>query len=328
MIRLVDDLLDVSRITRGKIGLRKQTIELDSAVHHAVETVRALCESKHHTLTVTLPPQPVYLNADPARLTQIIGNLLHNAVKFTRPGGLIRLTVERANKQAVIRVQDDGIGIAEDQLPRIFEMFTQVDASLERAQSGLGIGLTLVKNLVEMHGGTVAAHSPGTGKGSEFVVRLPAVSAALKPQLQAAADPAHKPAVPRRILVVDDNPDLTDSLSTLLKLTGHEVHIAGDGMEAVTAAAALQPEVILLDIGLPKLNGYEAAQRIREKQNDHAPVLIAMTGWGQEADRQRSREAGFNAHMVKPLDFGALTKVLTDLDTAHLHRIQESKASP
>lgn len=318
MVRLVDDLLDVSRITRGKIGIRKQRIELASVINQAVETVRPICENRNHQLTVTLPSQPVYLNADPARLTQVVGNLLNNAYKFTRPGGQIRLTAEYEDGQAVIRVQDNGIGIAEDQLPRIFEMFTQVDTSLERTQSGLGIGLTLVKNLVEMHKGTIEARSLGLGKGSEFVVRLPAIADSAKPELSEPSVQSQEAAVSRRILLVDDNHDLTDSLAQLLQMTGHEVHIASDGLAGVAAAEKLQPDVVLLDIGLPKLNGYEAARKIREHEKDDHTVLVAVTGWGQEADRRRSEEAGFNAHLVKPLDFSTLNKLLADLDTGLL----------
>ncbi|HEY3487461.1 MAG TPA: ATP-binding protein, partial [Gammaproteobacteria bacterium] len=314
MVRLVDDLLDVSRITRGKIGLRKQKIELATVINNAVETARSLGESRNHKLTVTLPSQPVYVHADPDRLTQVVGNLLNNAYKFTNPGGRIRLLVEPADSHALIRVKDNGIGIAQDQLPRIFALFAQVDTSLERSQSGLGIGLTLVKNLVALHEGTVEAHSPGIGKGSEFIVRLPIAAAPSKPMLDQPS-PQQSTAVPRNILVVDDNRDLVDSLSALLKLTGHKVHIASDGEEAVKEAAKLQPEVILLDIGLPKLNGYEAARRIRAQQKDKHALLVAMTGWGQETDRRRSAEAGFNAHLVKPVDLDKLNKLLDGLDT-------------
>lgn len=310
MVRLVDDLLDVSRITRGRIGLRKQRIELAMIVNQAVETVRPLCESKNHQLTIESPAEPVYLDADPARLTQIVGNLLNNACKFTRRGGHVTLRARGEHGQAVIRVRDDGIGIAPDQLPRIFELFTQADTSLERSQSGLGIGLTLVKSLVEMHGGTVKARSRGIGKGSEFIVRLPAITAPLIPEPPEPS--ALKEGIPRRILIVDDNRDLTESLAKLLEMSGHEVHIASDGLEGVTAAEQFQPDVVLLDIGLPKLNGYEAARQIRELM-DGRTVLVAVTGWGQEEDRRRSSEAGFDAHMVKPLDLDALTKLLAGL---------------
>lgn len=309
MVRLVDDLLDVSRISRGKIELRKERVELASVVHHAVEAAHSLYESMNHDLTVTLPSQPIYLNGDPTRLAQIVGNLLNNACKFTDTGGRIRLTVEREGEQAVIQVRDSGIGIAADQLPRIFDMFTQVDCSLERSTSGLGIGLSLVKNLVEMHGGTVEVHSAGLGQGSEFVVRLPVLADMPKPPPEpAVSEPT--PTTARRILVVDDNRDSANSLAMLLKLTGHETHTAYDGLEAVESAATLRPDVVLLDIGLPKLNGYEAARQIRQQPWGKGMVLVALTGWGQAEDRQRSEQVGFDAHMVKPVDLDALRSLL------------------
>ena len=292
MVRLVDDLLDVSRISRGKIELRKGRIELASAVNHAVEATRPLCESMDHELTVTLPPQPMYLNADPTRLAQVVGNLLNNACKFTDKGGRIWLTVEREGEQAVIRVRDTGIGIAADQLPRIFEMFTQVDTSLERSQSGLGIGLTLVKNLVEMHGGTVEVHSAGLGQGSEFVVRLPVLVETPKPPPPEPTVSEPTPTTARRILVVDDNRDSAESLAMLLKLTGNETHTAYDGLEAVEAAATFKPDVVLLDIGLPKLNGYEAARKIREQpwgKDDGAGGLDRLGSGRRPAKVQRGR---------------------------------------
>jgi len=312
MVGLVDDLLDVSRISRGKIDLRREPVELASIAHQAVEAVRPLCESMDHELTVTLPPQPMYLIADRSRLAQVVGNLLNNACKFTERGGRIRLSVEREGKQALIRVQDTGIGIAAEQLPRIFEMFTQVDTSFERSRDGLGVGLTLVKNVVEMHDGTVEARSAGVGQGSEFVVRLPLLSAPLPPLPREPSGIKPVATAPRRILVVDDNRDSADSLAMLLKLTGHEVRVAQDGLEAVEEAGTFQPHVILLDIGLPKLNGYEAARRIREQQRHKSLTLVALTGWGQEEDHRRSKEAGFDAHMIKPVDIDALTKLLAE----------------
>ncbi|MDZ4343496.1 MAG: ATP-binding protein [Candidatus Binatia bacterium] len=314
MVRLVDDLLDVSRISRGKIELRKDRVELASVVHHAVEACRPAMESATHDLNITLPAQPVYLNADPARLAQVVGNLLNNACKFTDEGGRIWLTVERKGKQAVIRVRDNGIGIAADQLPRIFEMFMQVDTSLERSVSGLGIGLTLAKNLVEMHDGTLEVHSAGAGQGSEFVVRLPIMVETRKPPPEpTVSEPTTTTA--RRILVVDDNRVSADSLARLLQLTGNETHTAYDGLKAVEAAATLRPDVVLLDIGLPKLNGYEAARKIREEPWGKKMVLVALTGWGQDEDRQKSREAGFNGHMVKPIDHAELMKLLASLSS-------------
>jgi PAS domain S-box-containing protein len=314
MVRLVDDLLDVSRINRGKIELRKDQVELASVVHHAVEACRPAMESATHDLSITLPTQPVYLNADPARLAQVVGNLLNNACKFTDEGGRIWLTVEREGKQAVIRVRDNGIGIAADQLPRIFDMFMQVDTSLERSVSGLGIGLTLAKNLVEMHDGTLEVHSAGAGQGSEFVVRLPIIVKTRKPPPEpTVSEPTTT--IARRILVVDDNRVSAESLARLLKLTGNETHTAYDGLEAVEAAATLRPDVVLLDIGLPKLNGYEAARKIREEPWGKKMVLVALTGWGQDEDRQKSREAGFNGHMVKPIDHAELMKLLASLSS-------------
>ena len=315
MVRLVDDLLDVSRISRGKIELRKERIELASAVYHAVEAARPNCERMDHELTVALPPQPMYLNADRARLAQVVGNLLTNACKFTDKGGRICLTVEREGVQAVIRVRDNGIGIAADQLPRIFDMFTQLDTSLERSVSGLGIGLTLVKNLVELHGGTVGAHSAGIGHGSEFTVRLPILveTPKLSPPEPTASEPT--PTTARRILVVDDNRDSATSLVMLLELSGHEMHTAYDGLEA---AATFRPHVVLLDIGLPKLNGYEAARQIREQLWGKDMVLVALTGWGHKEARQKSRDAGFNGHIVKPVELPALVKLLAETAQAAL----------
>jgi len=310
MVRLVDDLLDVSRISRGKIELRKERIELISAVNHAAEAVRPSCERMDHELTLVLPPNPIFLNADPTRLAQILGNLLTNACKFTDKGGRIFLTVEREGVQAVIRVRDTGIGIAADQFTRIFDMFTQLDTSLERSVSGLGIGLTLVENLVELHGGTVGAHSAGIGHGSEFTVRLPVLVGTLElaPPEPTVSEPT--PTTARRILVVDDNQDSATTLAMLLELSGHEVHTANDGLEAVEAAGTFRPHVVLLDIGLPNLNGYEAARQIREQPWGKDMVLVALTGWGQEESRQKSRDAGFNGHLTKPVDFPSLEKLI------------------
>ena len=313
MVRLVDDLLDMSRISRGKIELRKDRIELAPIVSQAAEATRALYKSMNHELTVTLPPHPIYLDADPARLTQVVGNLLNNACKFTDSGGHVWLTVEQDRAYAVIRVRDNGIGIAADQLPRLFEMFMQVDTSQERSREGLGIGLTLVKTLVEMQDGTVEAHSEGPGRGSEFVIRLPTVAEMPRPPLprETAAEPL--PAVRRRILVVDDNEDAAEWLATVLGLNGHETHVAHDGLEAVRSAERIHPDAVLLDIGLPRLDGYEVCRRIRAQSWGHDLLLVALTGWGQEEDRQKSRDAGFDAHLVKPVDDEVLLKLLASL---------------
>jgi CheY-like chemotaxis protein len=311
MVRLVDDLLDISRISRGKIELRMEQVELASAVNDAVQATNALASCMDHEVAVRLPPQPILINADPTRLAQLIGNLLNNACKFTPRGGHIALTVEQVGGVVELRVRDTGIGLAADQLERIFDMFTQVDATLERSQSGLGIGLTLVKTLVEMHGGTVEAHSAGLGQGSEFVIRLPSLADA--PETSTEVNHDHVLTTAPRILVVDDNRDSADSLASLLKLTGSKTKTAYDGLEAVEAAANFRPNVVLLDIGLPKLNGYEAARKIREQPWGSKIVLIALTGWGQEADRRRSSEAGFNRHLVKPVEYAQLTQLLAEL---------------
>jgi PAS domain S-box-containing protein len=309
LTRLVDDLLDVSRITKGKIALRKERVELAAVVGSAVEGSRPLVEKWGHELTVTLPPEPVHLEADPTRLAQILLNLLNNAAKYTEQGGRIWLTAEREGEAVVIRVKDTGVGIPAEMLPRVFELFTQAERSLERAQGGLGIGLTLVQRLVQMHGGSVEARSEGPGKGSEFVVRLPAARAGDE-GAPGAGEGGQAPAAPRsRILVVDDNRDAADSLAVLLRLMGHEVHTAHDGLEAVGAATVLRPDVVLLDIGLPKLNGYDAARRVRQERGEGV-MLIALTGWGQEEDRRLSREAGFDYHLTKPVELGALQQLL------------------
>ena len=313
MVRLVEDLLDINRLSRGKIELRRARVEVTSIINNAVEAVRSQPQWSDRDFRVSSPPQPIFLNADPIRLGQVVGNLLNNACKFTDNGGRVEVELERDSADVVIRVRDNGIGIAADQVPRIFDMFAQVDSSLERQQSGLGIGLTLVKHLVEMHGGAVEARSAGIDQGSEFIVRLPNLpeTTNLTPSQTAGAAPTLTPS--RRILVVDDNRDAASSLARLLQLAGHETRLAHDGVEAVTAAAAFKPDVALLDIGLPELNGYDAAQAIRAQPSGMDIVLVALTGWGQEEDRRRSKSAGFDVHMVKPVDYPALTKLLASL---------------
>ena len=311
MVRLVDDLLDVSRISRGKIELRTEPIALAAVVRHAVEANRPLCDDMGHALTVSLPQQDMFVNGDPVRLAQVLDNLLNNACKYSEKSGRIVLRVERDGDQAVVRVQDSGIGIAPEHLNQIFEMFAQLDASLERPQTGLGIGLTLVHNLVEMHGGSVEAHSDGLGHGSEFVVRLPVVPPASTPPPQTTVSETVA-TTGRRVLVVDDNQDSAESLAMLLGLMGHETRTAFDGVEAVEAAATFRPEVVLLDIGLPKLNGYEVARRIREQPWGKDVFLVALTGWGQDGDRRQAKAAGFNRHLVKPVDHETLAKLLAE----------------
>ncbi len=309
MVRLIDDLLDVSRITKGKVELRREKVQLAAVVGAAVEISRPLIEAGRHELSVDLPSAAVWLDADPTRLGQVVSNLLNNAAKFTLDGGHIRLSVGVERGVAVIQVVDNGSGIAPDVLPRMWEMFAQADRTIGRSQGGLGIGLTLVRRLVEMHGGMVEAHSAGLGQGSKFTIRLPV---AQEPDPDAAAFSAEPVAEEshHRILVVDDNEDGAESLATLLELYGHNVRIAHNGSAALSVAEEFRPNVILLDIGLPGMDGYEVARRLRANDAFRAARLIAMTGWGQDADRERSREAGFDLHLVKPVDPAELRKVL------------------
>jgi signal transduction histidine kinase len=315
LVRLVDDLMDVSRISRGKIELRREQVLLATVVYSAVETSRPLIEQMGHELTVTLPTQPVVVNADLIRLAQVFSNLLNNAAKYTEHGGHIWFTAEREASDVVVSVKDSGIGIAPDQLPHLFTMFSQLDHALERSQGGLGIGLTLVKRLTELHGARIEVRSEGLGKGSEFIVRLPVVVEEPMWRPSRSEEPATVQSS-LRILIVDDNRDGADSLSMMLRMMGNETCTAYDGEEAVTAATEFRPDVILLDLGLPKLTGYEACRRIRQQPDGKEPVIIAQTGWGQEEDRQRTHEAGFDHHMVKPVDPQALMKLLAELQAA------------
>ena len=314
MVRMVDDLLDVSRISRGRIELRTEDVDLAAVIHQAVEAATPHIANMSHKLTVSVPSESIHIDGDSTRLAQAISNLLNNASKFTDTGGSIHLSLERDGDQAVIRVKDSGIGISVEQLPLIFDMFTQLDGSLERSQTGLGIGLTVVKNLVELHGGTVDAYSAGVGQGCEFVVRLPIREEEIEEKPKTTPGDSQMKSS-RRILVVDDNEDSANSLATFLQLLGNETHTAFDGIEAVDKAAALQPDVVLLDIGLPKLNGYEAARRIRAQPWGEHVILVAVTGWGQDEDRLKASEAGFDCHMVKPIDPAALTSILATLST-------------
>ncbi|VTS00725.1 histidine kinase : Putative sensor histidine kinase OS=Variovorax paradoxus B4 GN=VAPA_1c17480 PE=4 SV=1: HisKA: HATPase_c: Response_reg [Gemmata massiliana] len=305
--RLVDDLLDVSRITRGKVELRKEAVDLNAVLARAAEAVRPTIEARRHRLIVTQPGRPVTVSADPTRLAQVVGNLLTNAAKYSDEGGRIDLILEE-DGEAIVRVRDTGLGIPADMLPRVFDLFTQVGRTLDRADGGLGIGLTLVKSLVELHGGTVSAASGGPGKGSEFTVRLPKLVRARGGD--AAERPAAAGVTPRRILIVDDNLDAGDSLATLLEMTGHRVEVARNGPQGLEVAARLRPEVAVLDLGLPGMNGYELAGRIRAEPFGKDVTLIALTGYGQEEDRRRTREAGFDHHLTKPADLDALAAVL------------------
>jgi signal transduction histidine kinase len=309
LVRLVDDLLDVSRITTGKLELRTDRVDLADILRHAVETANPEINRKEHRLTVEVPSSGLPLDGDSMRLTQVFANLLHNASKFTDRGGQLTLKAIRTGSDVEVSIRDTGEGIAYDMLGPIFEMFAQADRSLERRHGGLGIGLTMARRLVELHGGTIAAHSEGVGKGSEFVVRLPL---ATRTDVHEVPETSGKwPALEsRRILVADDNPDSLESLAMLLRLRGNEVRTAPDGERALVEAEAYRPEVILLDIGMPVVNGYDACRRIREFDWGREALLIALTGWGQDEDRERSRAAGFDHHMVKPVDPDILMRQL------------------
>ena len=310
LVHLVDDLLDLGRISRGKIALRKERVEIGKVVRQAVETSRPLIDLVGHRLVIDHSPELIFVDADVTRLAQVISNLLNNAAKYTERGGQITLKVEQEQNDAVVSVRDTGVGIPAHMLPKVFDIFTQVDRSLERAQGGLGIGLSLVKGLVELHGGSVLARSDGQGMGSEFVVRVPVlVSLAGQARTENVSD-GFAPKVRRRILVVDDNRDAARSLAIMLKLMGNETQIAHDGLQALDVAAAFRPDVVMLDIGMPKLNGYDTAQRLRQQAWGRDMVLVALTGWGQEDDKRRSLEAGFSSHMVKPVNLAALQTLL------------------
>jgi signal transduction histidine kinase/ActR/RegA family two-component response regulator len=313
MVRLIDDLLDVSRITRNRLELRRERVELSRVVQAAVETARPLIDSREQRLTVTLPTEPISLDADLTRLAQVFANLLNNAAKYTRAKGEIWLTVLRRPSEVVVTVRDNGIGFTQEQRARLFQMFTQASASPDQAQSGLGIGLALARGLVEMHGGTIEASSNGPGLGSEFTVRLPAPSRVDAQGAEGAPIEKAQPHERRRILVVDDNRDAAESLAMMLQLLRHEVRVAHDGVEAIEATAAFRPEVVLLDIGMPRMNGYEAARHIRKQPGGDQVVLIALTGWGQAADKQLAMEAGFDLHLTKPVDPSLLVKRMSEV---------------
>jgi PAS domain S-box-containing protein len=309
MTHLVDDLLEISRITQGKLELRKQRLELARAMQSAMEAARPTVQASAHHLSVTLPREALYLDADPTRLSQMILNLLNNAAKYTPPGGNIALAAEREGDNAVIVVRDSGIGIPREHLDSVFEMFSQLAPALERSQGGLGIGLALVRGLAELHGGTVAAMSNGPGSGSEFVIRLPLSKTTPE---QADQQPAHAPRpVGLRVAIIDDNTDAAESLAMVLELEGHQVRTAGDGIAGLALIGEFAPHAVILDIGLPRLNGYEVARRIRLDYGDAGMLLIAVTGWGQQQDKQAAEEAGFDHHFTKPVDPQDLQRVLS-----------------
>ncbi|HET9865196.1 MAG TPA: ATP-binding protein [Steroidobacteraceae bacterium] len=306
LTRIVDDLLDVSRISRGRIELKRETLLLSDVIERAVETVAPLWREKQHQITTQSCLEPVYVQGDLARLVQSFANVMSNAAKYTPPGGRIRIQVLPAAESVTVEISDNGVGIAPEFMPLLFEMFSQSNRTLDRAQGGLGIGLSVVKKIVEMHGGTVAARSAGIGHGSTFGISLPRMTPAV------AQPPASQGAkvAPLRILIVDDNADAATSLAALLELDGHHTRSVFTSPEALTMAESFEPRVVLLDIGLPDMDGYEVARRLRRSLRGARMTLIALTGYGQKDDRERAREAGFDAHLVKPVDFAALEKLL------------------
>ena len=313
MVRLVDDLLDVSRVMRGKITLKQEPVELATAVAQAVEIAQPSIEAQGHQFAISLPDESLLVDGDPVRLAQIIGNLLTNAAKYTEAGGHIWLTASREGADAVLIVRDDGIGITPDMLPHVFDLFVQAEHDAARSQGGLGIGLTLAKNLAELHGGTLAADSAGLGKGSRFTLSLPLATRAGEAHQVDAVPPDARISAGHRLLVVDDNVDAADSLAMLLRLQGHQVEVAYDGAKALELIAASRPDLVFLDIGMPGLDGYEVVRRVRLTPGAEKTHVIALSGWGQAEDRRRSAEAGFDHHLVKPPDLREVGAVLAGI---------------
>jgi PAS domain S-box-containing protein len=307
--RLVDDLLDVARITRGAITLSTETVRLQDIVPRAVDATRALIDGLRHELSVALPDEPTFLEADPTRLEQILVNLLINAAKYSEPGSRIHLSAEHEGGDVIVRLKDTGLGIPADLLPHIFSLFVQGQRSIDRSQGGLGIGLTLVKSLVEMHRGAISAHSEGAGKGTEIEMRFPRAPA--PPEAQADAAAPQPDVVPVRVLIVEDNVDAAETLAEVLELSGHEVVVTHTGQAATEAARAKPPQVVLCDLGLPGMDGYEVAQRMRALPSMEDALLVALTGYGQVEDRRRTREAGFHVHLTKPVEPEHLARLLT-----------------
>ena len=314
LVRLVDDLLDIARISNGKMELRREPIEIASVIRSAVETSRPLIDVQRHQLSITVPNEPLTVEADPLRLSQVVANLLNNAAKYTEPGGQIWLTVSREAGEVVISVRDTGIGICAEMLPLVLEMFTRTERGKIHSQDGLGIGLALVKRLVELHGGRVEAKSEGEGRGSEFTIRLPISANQLPADYTGIPVASDRPIDARqRILVVDDNQDAALSLAMLLRILGNEVETAHDGRSALQAFVEFRPSVVLLDLGMPDMSGYEVARRLRELPRFQQVSLVALTGWGQEDDRRKTHEAGFDDHLVKPVNVDALQVLLADV---------------
>ena len=325
MARLIDDLLDVTRLTHGKVQLRREQIDLSALARRSAESVQSLMCDRKHEFRIKIVDRPLWIEADPVRIDQIIVNLLNNAAEFTEPGGRIELSVEKNDSEGIIRVQDDGVGIVAELLPRVFDLFAQADTSLDRSRGGCGIGLTLVKGLVTMHGGRVDVRSDGKGRGSEFIVRLPALRDT--PRESRTTVPAETTLRSLRILVVDDNVDMISSLRILLEMRGHDVQTANDGTSALEVASAVSFDAILLDIGLPGIDGFEVANRIRQRGGEDQPVLIGISGYGFDADQQHARESGFDLYFVKPADPQLLEKRLGELMASRDDRLSRSRFS-
>jgi PAS domain S-box-containing protein len=324
MVRLIDDLLEVSRITLGKVMLKKERVTLQSVIEAAVETSRPVLDSARHTLAVDLPDEPIWVEADRTRLAQVVSNLLNNAAKYTPSGGRVDISATLDGNEAIVRVRDNGMGIPKENLPEAFELFSQLNRALDRSQGGLGIGLALVKKLIDMHGGTIEGESEGLGRGSTFTMRIPALPPASSTEFVPA--PEQAPVLDARcILVVDDNHDAAESLSELLGTLGHHTRMAHSGPEALAAAVEFHPDLIFLDIGMPGLSGYEVARRLRKHPKVASAMLVALTGWGTEEDKKKARDAGFDEHVTKPIDIEAIETVLAKATTGGARHWSEAR---
>ena len=328
LARIVDDLLDVSRVTMGKITLSRQWIDLCDLAERCAQALGADAQAQRHQLRVTTPGCPIIVEGDAVRVEQIFSNLVTNAIKYTPPGGHILIAVEREGEEAVVRVKDDGVGLAPDMQTKVFDLFTQVQQSLDRSRGGLGLGLSLVKSLVERHGGTISASSDGAGAGSEFVVRLPLAASYASVAVPPSEDQSQASPQPKRILLIEDNADARETMQAILELWGHDVSVAADGFEGLEKALVERPPVLLVDIGLPRIDGYEVCRQIRANADGYTPLLIAMTGYGQPEDKKRALEAGFDTHLVKPVQAAELSRLLSEKRERNSDAVRKSASPP